>query len=129
MRWPRVKENPVYWGLPIGGQVLDILDVRAWANTIHFPADNPDPAEVARFAIKAKSDGLLDGIVPVLWKFDNQGRVYWERAASLLLYEDDKILWKAAKEKRLDELQHPKRRKARQLGEYLDEEHHHLLPV
>lgn len=45
-RWPNHASHPDAWGKPIGGKVLEFCDIRAWANTIQFPMDNPPPGDV-----------------------------------------------------------------------------------
>jgi hypothetical protein len=50
----------------------------------------------------------------------------WEKTTALHPYEDDVLLWKAAKALRLDELDHPRRRKPRDIREFLPQQQRHL---
>jgi len=118
-RWPNQDAHPDFWHKPLRGQVLDFCDVRAWANSIHFPEDNPHPGAVMGMALKLREQGVLNGVAPVLWDFGSHRRVTWEREAALRPYEDDVVLWRAARALRLDELKHPRRRKRRELRDFL----------
>lgn len=66
------------------GTLLDLLDPRAWANTLQFPGDSPSRAEVAAYVLTLPG-GLLRSRRPVLWDF---GRVYWEPCEALTLAVD-----------------------------------------
>lgn len=125
-RWPNKNAHPDHWHKPVRGQVVDFCDVRAWANTIHFPEDNPHAGDVMGLALKLRSEGKLEGLTPVMWDFITHRRVYWEKTAELRAYEDDVVLWRAAKALRLDEIQHPRRRKRRDIREFLPEQQQHL---
>lgn len=125
-RWPNQSAHPDHWHKPIRGQVLDFCDVRAWANSIHFPEDVPHAGDVMGAALKLKAEGRLDGLTPVLWDFITHRRVAWEKTASLRTYEDDLTLWRAARELRRDEIAHPRRRKPRDIREFLPEQQRHL---
>ncbi len=118
-RWPNRDAHPDFWHKPLSGQVLDFCDVRAWANSIHFPEDNPHPGAVMSTALRLREEGMLDGLVPVLWEAGGQRRVMWERESAVRPYEEDVVLWKAARAMRLDELRHPRRRKRRELRDFL----------
>jgi hypothetical protein len=78
-------------------------------------------------ALKLRAEGRLDGLTPVYWDFETHRRVLWEKTASLRPYEDDVLLWKAAKALRLDEIEHPRRRKPRDIREFLPEQQRHLV--
>jgi len=125
-RWPARNAHPDHWPRPLRGQVLDFCDVRAWANSIQFPEDVPHAGEVMGVALKMKAEGRLDGLTPVCWEFDGHRRVLWEKTATLRPYEDDVELWKAARALRRDELEHPRRRKRRDIREFLPEQQKHL---
>jgi hypothetical protein len=128
-RWPNRMSHPDNWGKPIGGQVIDFTDPRAWANTPQFPADNPHAGDVMGVALKAKSEGHLDNVIPVYWDFGSHRRVCWERINEVHTFEEDIALWKAAKAMKWDELIHPRRRKARTIAEFLPETMQHLAPA
>ncbi|HEY4541375.1 MAG TPA: hypothetical protein VIG66_03265, partial [Noviherbaspirillum sp.] len=53
-RWPQQDAHPDKWPKPLRGQVLDFCDVRAWANSIHFPEDNPHAGDVMGLALKLR---------------------------------------------------------------------------
>lgn len=125
-RWPNQSAHPNLWQKPVSGQVLDFCDVRAWANTIHFPVDNPHAGDVMGVALKLRAEGALSGLVPVVWDFGTHRSVLWERELALRPYEEDVVLWRAAKALRLDELRHPRRRKPRDLREFLPQQQRHL---
>ena len=127
-RWPNQKAHPEHWSKPIAGQVLDFCDSRAWANSIHFPVDNPHPGEVMGVALRFQAEGRISGLTPVLWDFGSHQRVHWERNEVLRSYDEELSLWRAAKALRLDEIEHPRRRKQRQLSEFLPSEMQHLAP-
>ncbi|SNT21846.1 hypothetical protein SAMN06265795_117100 [Noviherbaspirillum humi] len=125
-RWPNRKAHPDEWERPVSGQVLEFCDVRAWANTIHFPVDDPHPGDVMGMALKLKEQGLLEGLTPVCWDFGSHKQVLWEKTANLRPYAEDIQLWQACKALRMDEIAHPRRRKPRELGEFLPREMQHL---
>jgi hypothetical protein len=52
--------------------------------------------------------------------------VYWERNETLRLFDEEMSLWRAAKALRLDEIEHPRRRRERRLAEFLPPEMQHL---
>lgn len=59
------------------GTVLAKDDPRAWAGSLAFPCDAPDPVAVAAHVARCEAEGLLsDGKLPVLWDF---GTLYWDR--------------------------------------------------
>jgi len=118
-RWPNQTAHPNQWHKPLRGQVIDFCDVRAWANSIHFPEDTPHAGEVMGAALKLREEGKLNGLTPVLWDFGTHWRVLWEKDAALRTYEDDVVLWRAARALRLDEIEHPRRRKPRDIREFL----------
>jgi hypothetical protein len=126
-RWPNRDAHPDFWRKPLRGQVLDFCDVRAWANSIDFPEDVPHAGAVMGVALRQRAEGRLDGRTPVLWDFDSHCRVLWEKTAALRSYEDDLLLWRAAKALRLDEIEHPRRRKPRDIREFLPEQQRHLV--
>jgi hypothetical protein len=64
-RWPNRMSHPDSWGKPIGGQVIDFTDPRAWANTPQFPVDNPHAGDVMGVALKTKAEGRLEDVIPV----------------------------------------------------------------
>ncbi|TFV99482.1 hypothetical protein E4K72_16540 [Oxalobacteraceae bacterium OM1] len=128
-RWPDQHAHPDQWHKPLRGQVLDFCDVRAWANTIQFPEDVPHAGDVMGVALKLKQEGKLDGLTPVLWDFISHRRVAWEHTERLRSYEDDVLLWRAAKAMRLDEIEHPRRKKPRDIREFLPEQQRHLALV
>lgn len=125
-RWPNQRAYPDHWSKPIRGQVLDFCDVRAWANSIYFPEDVPNAGDVMGVALKLRAEGKLDGLTPVGWDFITHWRVLWEKTAVLRPYEDDVLLWKAARALRRDEIEHPRRRKRRDIREFLPEQQRHL---
>src|SRR3954447_20436473 len=53
-RWSNQHAHPDHWHRPIRGQVLDFCDVRAWANSIHFPEDVPNAGAVMGVALKLR---------------------------------------------------------------------------
>jgi hypothetical protein len=126
-RWPNKDDHPDRWPKPIGGQVIDFCDVRAWANTIYFPTSMPNAGDVMGVALKLQAQGMLAGLTPVLWDFLTHRVVCWERTSGLKLYTDDLLLWRAAKAQRLDQIQHPRRRKPRSLRDFLPENLQHLV--
>ena len=128
-RWPNRKAHPDHWHKPLRGQVIDIADVRAWANTIHFPEDVPHAGDVMTVALRLQREGALNGLTPVFWDFGTHRRVLWEKTSALRAYEDDVQLWRAAKALRLDEIEHPRRRKPRDIREFLPEQQRHLALV
>lgn len=118
-RWPNQDAHPELWHKPLRGRVLDFCDVRAWANSVHFPEDNPHAGAVMGVALKLREQGLLQGLTPVCWDFGDVQRVYWERDAVLRPAEEDLVLWRAARAQRADALRHPRRRRPRSLHEFL----------
>ena len=118
-RWPNQDAHPDFWQKPLRGQVLDFCDARAWANSIHFPEDNPHVGDVMGVALQLREQGLLKGLTPVWWDFGTHHRVLWEKEAVLRPYEEDLVLWRAARALRMDELRHPRRRKRRELSDFL----------
>src|SRR6478735_1809519 len=54
-RWPNQHAHPDHWSKPFRGQVLDFCDVRAWANSIHFPEDVPHAGEVMGVALRLQA--------------------------------------------------------------------------
>lgn len=125
-RWPNETAHPDQWQKPLRGQIIDFCDVRAWANSLHFPEDVPHAGDVMGFALRMKTEGKLDGLTPVFWDFITHRRVYWEKTARLRTYEEDVLLWRAARAMRMDELEHPRRRKPRDIREFLPEQQKHL---
>lgn len=87
-RWPYSAAHPDCWLKPYAGEVLADDDPRAWAGTIAFPTDDPDPVKVCDHVAWCKSQGLLSDVQPVLWEF---GRVHWEK--SLIDYGADYAEW------------------------------------
>lgn len=128
-RWPNQTAHPDKWHKPLRGQVIDFCDVRAWANTIHFPADTPHAGDVMGVALKWQAEGALKGLTPVYWDFVTHHRVLWEKTSALRPYEDDVVLWRAAKALRVDEIAHPRRRKPRDIREFLPHQQQHLALV
>ena len=126
-RWPNRHAHPDHWSKPLRGQVIDFYDVRAWANSIHFPEDVPNAGDVMGLALKLQAEGKLEGLTPVCWDFITHRRVFWERTANLHPYEDDVLLWKAAKAMKLDQIQHPRRRRPRDIREFLPEQQRYLV--
>lgn len=120
-RWPNREAHPDFWGKPFAGEVLDIFDRRAWANSLEFPTDNPHPGEVATVAIRSQKDGRLNGRVPVLWDFRTHREVRWELEEKLRTYKDDVACWNAAKKQKLDAMAHPRRRTQRHFSDFLPE--------
>jgi hypothetical protein len=125
-RWPNQTAHPDLWQKPIMGQVIDFCDARAWANSIYFPTDNPHPGDVLGLALKLREQGVLDDLTPVYWDFVTHQRVMWEKTSQLRPYADDVSLWRASKALRLDEIRHPRRRRRRDIGEFLPEDMQHL---
>lgn len=126
-RWPSKEQHPDCWPKPFAGQVIDFCDVRAWANTVYFPTSLPNAGEVMGTALKLQAQGTLNGKTPVLWDFLTHRVVCWEHTAQLKLYPDDLSLWRAAKAQRLDQIQHPKRRKPRSISDFLPKNLQHLV--
>jgi len=93
-RWPNSASHPDTWERPLGGTVLEMDDPRAWAGTIAFSTETPDPDAVACHVQWCKSQGLLDGKIPVLWDF---GKVFWESTDSLVPYIEDCARWRVAR--------------------------------
>lgn len=91
-RWPYAAAHPDCWGRPWAGVVLAQDDPQAWARTLRFTTDSPDPAEVRAWVEHCHAEGLLDSAVPVLWAFD-EPRVYWQDVAGLRPYADDLAAW------------------------------------
>jgi hypothetical protein len=125
-RWPNQREHPNHWEKPLAGQVIDFCDARGWANSIYFPTDNPHPGDVMSMALKLQEQGALEGLTPVYWDFVSHHRVTWEKTSALRPYEEDVSLWRACKELRLDEIKHPRRRRRREIGEFLPDNMQHL---
>lgn len=125
-RWPNQSAYPDLWEKPLAGKVLDFCDIRAWANSIYFPTDNPHPGEVMTLALKLREQGVLEGVTPVHWDLHSHQKVTWEKTSSLRPYAEDVALWKAAKALRMDEIEHPRRRKRRDIGEFLPHDMQHL---
>lgn len=125
-RWPNKAAHPDQWPKPLSGMVLDFCDVRAWANSVYFPIDNPHAGDVMGLALKLREQGTLDGLTPVYWDFITHQRVLWEKTTQLRPYAEDISLWRACKALRLDEIQHPRRRKPREIGEFLPADMQHL---
>ncbi|RJF96225.1 hypothetical protein [Noviherbaspirillum saxi] len=125
-RWPNQSAHPDLWPKPLRGQVIDFCDVRAWANSIQFPEDVPHAGDVMTVALRMKAQGALNGLIPVCWDYVTHRRVLWEKTAALRSYEDDMLLWKAARAMRADEIQHPRRRKPRDIREFLPQQQKHL---
>ncbi|WP_194723416.1 hypothetical protein [Noviherbaspirillum malthae] len=128
-RWPNQHSHPDQWHKPLRGQVIDFCDVRAWANSVQFPEDVPHAGDVMTLALRMKNEGKLNGLTPVCWDFVTHRRVLWEKTTALRSYEDDVLLWKAAKAMRTDEIQHPRRRKPRDIREFLPQQQQHLALV
>lgn len=118
-RWPNQQAHPDFWQKPLRGQVLDFCDARAWANSIYFPEDNPHAGAVMGLALQLREQGLLRDLTPVCWEFGEARRVYWERTAALRSYEEELVLWRAARAQRADALRHPRRRRPRALQDFL----------
>lgn len=125
-RWPNQSAHPNHWPKPIRGQVIDFCDVRAWANSIHFPEDTPHAGDVMGVALRLQAQGALEGLIPVCWDYVTHRRVTWEKTTVLRPYEDDVLLWRAARALRLNEIEHPRRRKPRDIREFLPEQQRHL---
>ena len=93
-RWPYHAAHVDCWEKPWSGEILDEGDPRAWANSIAFPTDYPDPDLVDAHVEWCREHGLLQTAVPVLWEF---GRVYWEDVERLRPYAIDLEEWTEAK--------------------------------
>lgn len=126
-RWPNQNAHPDQWHKPVRGQVLDFYDVRAWANSIYFPEDVPHAGAVMGLALKLQAEGKLEGLTPVCWDFITHRRVLWEKTSALRSYEDDVLIWRAARALRRDEIEHPRRRKPRDIREFLPEQQRSLV--
>lgn len=95
-RWPQYGSHPDTWRPPWHGEVLDIEDPRAWANTIAFPVANPDPEAVKNHVARCRMSvhGAFGSLVPVLWDFGDNGlKCHWESQSSLRPYADDYMDW------------------------------------
>ena len=77
-------------------------------------------------ALRLQHEGKLRGLVPVSWDFGNHQRVFWEKESALRSYEDDVVLWRAAKAMRMDEIEHPRRRRPRDIRDFLPQQQQHL---
>lgn len=65
------------------GTVLAIDDPKAWAGSLAFPSDNPDPEAVKQHVAKCLEQGFFkDGRLPVLWTTFPQPQVYWDSKLS-----------------------------------------------
>lgn len=99
-RWPHEHAHPDCWGRPWEGTVLAVDDPRAWAYTLRFPDRAPTPAEAAAHVAWCRSQGLLDGKVPVLWHFADAFCVRWESVGGehgVRPYADDLARWQQAR--------------------------------
>jgi hypothetical protein len=99
-RWPHEHAHPDCWGRPWCGTVLALDDPRAWAGTLRFPDRVPTPSEAARHVAWCRSQGLLDGCVPVLWDFGGVHRVHWESVGGergVRAYAEDLAFWERAR--------------------------------
>ena len=82
---------------PWAGVLFDVIDPRAWANTIAFPEERPSALAVACHVARCQHEGLLDDRVPVLWDFGDYQRVMWERPRILRPYREDVAAWRVAR--------------------------------
>ena len=64
------------------GEILSIRDPRAWAGSLAFPVEFPDPEKVDAWVKECLTQGYLRDRVPVLWSF---GKIYWENITSLIV--------------------------------------------
>lgn len=95
-RWPYSAAHPDCWQPPWKGVVLDIEDPRAWANTLAFPADAPDPQAVRAHVAycRANIPNAFARTVPVIWDFGQHGKkCHWEVVSGLRLYAEDYLDW------------------------------------
>ena len=125
-RWPNRAAHPDHWGQPFGGRVLAADDTVAWSHSFEFPTSVPSSAEVMNLVIRLRKEGKLDGRVPILWDFKTHRVVQWESEQRLRTFQEDMILWRAAKEMRRDEIDHPRRKTPRLLADFLPEDRRHL---
>lgn len=92
-RWPNASAHPDCWEIPWRGELLATDDPRAWANTIAFPTENPDPEAVKKHVAWCNAQGLVN-TVPVLWNFGEKGLVvHWSRPGDLRPYGEDYLDW------------------------------------
>ena len=128
-RWPNRAAHPDLWGQPFGGRVLSVDEPVAWSHSFDFPTATPNSVDVMNHVIRLRKEGKLDGRVPVLWNFLTHRLIQWEPEDRLRTYQEDLILWRAEKEMRRDELEHPRRRTPRQLADFLPADRRHLAPA
>lgn len=64
------------------GTILAHTDPRAWAHTIKFPTEHPDPQAVIQHVQQCYTHHLLQDTVPVLW---DSGECYWHKPTALKL--------------------------------------------
>lgn len=109
-RWPGCDGHPFEWQRPIVGLVVAGDDPRLAQGADHAPC----PEQVV-------------GLVPVCWDYHTHALVRWEAPDGLRSYAEDLALWKAARDKALDDIKHPALRGKRGLRDYLPAPWHYLL--
>ncbi|AET95509.1 hypothetical protein BYI23_E003480 (plasmid) [Burkholderia sp. YI23] len=126
-KWANRESHPSAWGRPFLGCVLDPADFRAWANSFEFPESQPDLGQIMSLVIRLKAENKLADRVPVEWNFNNVRIVKWELISKLRTAKEEHALWNAMKLQRIDELNHPRRRKKRPLADFLSDGFTHLV--
>lgn len=89
-RWPFAGGHPSCWGKPWRGEVLRREDRRAWEGALRCEASAGSGQTLKQ---SESAQDLMQGMVPVLWRFDAP-RVYWERVECLRTYEEDLREWR-----------------------------------
>lgn len=125
--WANRLSHPNDWGRPHFGQVLDLADGQAWANSTEFPVPVPDLGAVMTHVLREQAQGKLKDIIPVRWEFvRGLPQVRWHKISSLRSKDDEYALWKALRAQELDRRNHPRRRTSRPLSDFLPESFLHL---
>lgn len=97
-RWPYAHAHPDCWTKPYRGTVVAKDDPRAWARTLAFPQDRPDPAAVAAHVRRCEElYGPDRDVCPVLYVWDGEEVVMWERESALKPYAIMLRLWRSAR--------------------------------
>lgn len=91
-RWPFYGSHPDCWRTPIKGTVLAVDDPTAWAGTLAFPSESPDPEAVKAWVQTCRERGYgIDDKIPVLWEGNF---VHWESADRVVPYWADLERWR-----------------------------------
>jgi hypothetical protein len=100
-RWPMDNAHPDCWQKPVKGVVLALDDPLAWKATLAFPdvvyPDGPPREKVTAHVLRCLRERLLGDVVPVRYVYpDAVVRVYWDKVASLLPYQEEFKAWEQA---------------------------------